>query len=154
MPVIPKPSTSDVEGFAFMRGNNDGRMPSRFWSHHDSHLVASTVLRFTARRNCARRNRRRYSYAHTLGSSLECGVVSSTKYFVFERGWCDVVEESRQPSLYPARTFPPTVHPHLRRLGRLSLLDGQDAVLPGIRTFWIGGHTVLPTHEPDLAASY
>ncbi|MDF2440789.1 MAG: hypothetical protein JWN98_1773 [Abditibacteriota bacterium] len=63
------------------------------------------------------------------------------KYFVSSRGWRDVVEAPRHPLLYPARSFPPTVYQHLRESGRLSLLDDEDSPLPGIRTFWVGGHT-------------
>jgi glyoxylase-like metal-dependent hydrolase (beta-lactamase superfamily II) len=63
------------------------------------------------------------------------------KYFVSRRGWHDVIEAPRHPLLYPPRSFPPVVYEHLRNSGRLNLLDDEDSPLPGIRTFWVGGHT-------------
>lgn len=65
----------------------------------------------------------------------------NAQFYVSRRGWHDVVQAPRHPALFPNRTFPAAVFDWLQQSGRLNLLEDEDAPLPGIRTFWVGGHT-------------
>ncbi len=63
------------------------------------------------------------------------------RFFVSKTGWREIVEAPRHPLLVPERSFPRPVFEWLARSGRLELVEDEAEPLPGIRTFWIGGHT-------------
>ena len=63
------------------------------------------------------------------------------QFHVSRRGWRDIVEQPAHPLLVPDRSFPRHVYDWLGASKRLNLLDDEAQPLPGIRTFWIGGHT-------------
>jgi glyoxylase-like metal-dependent hydrolase (beta-lactamase superfamily II) len=63
------------------------------------------------------------------------------RFFVSKTGWREIVQSPRHPALVPERAFPHAVYDWLAQSGRLELLEDEAAPLPGIRTFWIGGHT-------------
>ena len=63
------------------------------------------------------------------------------KFHVSKTGWREIFQEPRHPLLVPDRSFPRTVFEWLDQPNRLNLLEDEAEPLPGIRTFWIGGHT-------------
>jgi glyoxylase-like metal-dependent hydrolase (beta-lactamase superfamily II) len=57
-------------------------------------------------------------------------------------GW-DAVESPRHPALIPDAIYPRAVYRHLKEeaSNRVVLMEREHAVLPGISTFWVGGHS-------------
>lgn len=63
------------------------------------------------------------------------------QFHVSKTGWREIVQAPRHPLLVPDRSFPRAVFEWLDQSNRLNLLEDEAEPLPGIRTFWIGGHT-------------
>jgi glyoxylase-like metal-dependent hydrolase (beta-lactamase superfamily II) len=72
---------------------------------------------------------------------LNAPLFTNAKFHVSKTGWREIVESPAHPLLVPDRSFPPAVLEWLAEPGRTNLLEDEDNPLPGIRTFWIGGHT-------------
>lgn len=64
------------------------------------------------------------------------------KIYMSRFGW-EAIQSPRHPALFPDAIYPQQVYKHLidEAWDRVSLMEQEDEVLPGITTFWVGGHS-------------
>ncbi len=70
------------------------------------------------------------------------GLFPNARIYFSREGW-EAVQSPRHPSLVPDADFPRVVYKHMQEeaWSRVVLMGREYEVLPGIGSFWVGGHT-------------
>lgn len=70
------------------------------------------------------------------------GLFPNAKIYMSQKGWM-AIRSPRHPALIPDAIYPRMVYRHLSEEAwdRVVLIEMEHEVLPGISTFWVGGHS-------------
>jgi glyoxylase-like metal-dependent hydrolase (beta-lactamase superfamily II) len=66
----------------------------------------------------------------------------NAKLLFSRRGW-EAIQTPRHPALFPDSIYPRSAYKDLKEKAweRVVLMDEQQEILPGIASFWVGGHS-------------